>query len=87
MSRIRTVQIAGSDPVGDFYAARISPWKAAPRLLISLWGPAKKVNRKLAGSALCSTRFSEVYTIVVVNAVDAVPVTLKIRNRLGAGTP
>ncbi|SQA99135.1 Probable tRNA-dihydrouridine synthase [Cedecea neteri] len=55
-------------------------WLMAPRLLISIWGcPAKKVNRKLAGSALLQypSLVKDIVTTVV-KAVD-VPVTLKIR--------
>lgn len=54
-------------------------WKAAPRLLISIWGVRLKVNRKLAGSALL--QYPDLVKSIlteVVNAVD-VPVTLKIR--------
>ena len=76
---IRTVQIAGSDPKEMADAARINVESGA-RLLISIWvARLKKVNRKLAGSALL--QYPDVVKSIlteVVNAVD-VPVTLKIR--------
>lgn len=53
-------------------------WKAAPKLLISIWGARLKVNQ-LAGSALLQypEQVKSILTAVV-KAVD-VPVTLKIR--------
>ncbi|MDU1872788.1 MAG: tRNA-dihydrouridine synthase [Escherichia coli] len=49
---IRTVQIAGSDPKEMADAARINVESGAQIIDINMGCPAKKVNRKLAGSAL-----------------------------------
>lgn len=76
---IRTVQIAGSDPVEMADAARINVESGAQIIDINMGCPAKKVNRKLAGSALL--QYPDLVKSIltgVVNAVD-VPVTLKIR--------
>lgn len=54
---IRTVQIAGSDSKEMADAARINVESGAQIIDINMGCPAK-VNRKLAGSALCSTRMS-----------------------------
>lgn len=76
---IRTVQIAGSDPVEMADAARINVESGAQIIDINMGCPAKKVNRKLAGSALLQyPDLVKSILIGVVNAVD-VPVTLKIR--------
>ena len=74
---IRTVQIAGSDPKEMADAARINVESGAQIIDINMGCPAKKVNRKLAGSALL--QYPDVVKSIlteVVNAVD-VPVTLK----------
>lgn len=76
---IRTVQIAGSVPEEMAEAARINVENGAHIIDINMGCPAKKVNRKLAGSALL--QYPELVKSIltaVVNAVD-VPVTLKIR--------
>lgn len=76
---IRSVQIAGSDPVDMAAAAKINADSGAQIIDINMGCPAKKVNKKLAGSALL--RHPELVAEIlsaVVNAVD-VPVTLKIR--------
>lgn len=76
---IRTVQIAGSAPKEMADAARINVESGAQIIDINMGCPAKKVNRKLAGSALL--QYPDVVKSIlteVVNAVD-VPVTLKIR--------
>ena len=76
---IRTVQIAGSVPEEMAEAARINVENGAQIIDINMGCPAKKVNRKLAGSALL--QYPELVKSIltaVVNAVD-VPVTLKIR--------
>lgn len=52
MSGIRTVQIAGSVPEEMADAARINVESGAQIIDINMGCPAKKVNRKLAGSAL-----------------------------------
>ncbi|SFN27423.1 tRNA-U20-dihydrouridine synthase [Izhakiella capsodis] len=76
---IRAVQIAGCDPDEMARAARINVASGAQLIDINMGCPAKKVNRKMAGSALLQYP-SLVASILkaVVNAVD-VPVTLKIR--------
>lgn len=76
---IRTVQIAGSDPEEMAEAARINVANGAQIIDINMGCPAKKVNRKLAGSALLQypSLVKSILTTVV-KAVE-VPVTLKIR--------
>ncbi|NMP33516.1 tRNA dihydrouridine synthase DusB [Thalassotalea sp. M1531] len=76
---IRSVQIAGSDPEEMAFAAQVNVKSGAQIIDINMGCPAKKVNKKLAGSALLKEP-SQVEAIVksVVEAVD-VPVTLKIR--------
>ncbi len=72
------MQIAGSDPVEMADAARINVESGAQIIDINMGCPAKKVNRKLAGSALLQyPDLVKSILIGVVNAVD-VPVTLKI---------
>ncbi len=76
---VRSVQIAGNDPDEMAAAAQINVESGAQIIDINMGCPAKKVNRKLAGSALL--RYPEIVKSIletVVNAVD-VPVTLKIR--------
>lgn len=76
---INAVQIAGSDPTEMAQAAKINVEYGADIIDINLGCPAKKVNKKMAGSALL--REPELVAQIlnaVVNAVD-VPVTLKIR--------
>ncbi len=76
---IRTVQIAGSVPEEMAEAARINVDNGAQIIDINMGCPAKKVNRKLAGSALLQhPELVKSILTAVVNAVD-VPVTLKIR--------
>lgn len=76
---IRSVQIAGSDPDEMAFAAQVNVKNGAQIIDINMGCPAKKVNKKLAGSALLKEP-EQVEQIVkaVVNAVN-VPVTLKIR--------
>ncbi|MEZ6932644.1 tRNA dihydrouridine synthase DusB [Aeromonas sp. S16(2024)] len=76
---LRSVQIAGSDPEMMAFAARYNVEQGAQIVDINMGCPAKKVNKKLAGSALLRQP-DLVRTIcqAVVNAVE-VPVTLKIR--------
>ncbi|VFS45497.1 Probable tRNA-dihydrouridine synthase [Budvicia aquatica] len=81
---IRAVQIAGCDPEDMAAAARINVENGAQLIDINMGCPAKKVNRKLAGSALL--QYPELVGKIlnaVVNAVD-VPVTLKNSYRLGS---
>ncbi|MDE4031063.1 tRNA dihydrouridine synthase DusB [Glaesserella parasuis] len=76
---INTVQIAGSDPTEMAEAAKINVAYGAEIIDINMGCPAKKVNKKMAGSALL--REPDLVARIldaVVNAVD-VPVTLKIR--------
>ena len=76
---IRSVQIAGSDPVEMAAAAQFNVEQGAQVIDINMGCPAKKVNKKLAGSALLQQPelVNEILHSVV-NAVD-IPVTLKIR--------
>lgn len=76
---LNAVQIAGSDPLEMAQATAINVAYGAEIIDINMGCPAKKVNRKLAGSALL--QFPDLVEKIlkeVVNAVD-VPVTLKIR--------
>ncbi len=75
----RTVQIAGSDPAAMAAAARAAVDAGADIVDINMGCPAKKVCRKLAGSALLKdeTQVAAILTSVV-DAVS-VPVTLKTR--------
>ncbi|MCX8958601.1 tRNA dihydrouridine synthase DusB [Erwinia psidii] len=76
---IRTVQIAGCDPKEMAEAARLNALSGAQVIDINMGCPAKKVNRKMAGSALL--QYPDLVKSIlssVVNAVE-VPVTLKIR--------
>ncbi len=76
---IRAVQIAGNDPEDMAAAARINVAGGAQLIDINMGCPAKKVNRKLAGSALLQyPDLVKQILSAVVSAVD-VPVTLKIR--------
>jgi len=76
---IRAVQIAGCDPVELALAAKVNAENGAQIIDINMGCPAKKVNKKLAGSALLKEpNLVEQIVKSVVNAVD-IPVTLKIR--------
>lgn len=76
---IRSVQIAGADPQLMAEAAQYNVQTGAQIIDINMGCPAKKVNKKLAGSALLQyPQLVEEIIQAVVNAVD-VPVTLKIR--------
>ena len=76
---LRSVQIAGADPTLMAAAAQHNVKNGAQIIDINMGCPAKKVNKKMAGSALLQYP-DQVQSILdaVVNAVD-VPVTLKIR--------
>lgn len=76
---IRAVQIAGAEPELMAAAAVHNVENGAQIIDINMGCPAKKVNKKLAGSALLQypELVAEILTAVVA-AVD-VPVTLKIR--------
>ena len=76
---IRAVQIVGSDPDEMAKAAELNVKQGGQLIDINMGCPAKKVNKKLAGSALMQYPvLVEQILRQVVNAVD-VPVTLKIR--------
>jgi tRNA-dihydrouridine synthase B len=78
-SGVRSVQIAGSDPQLMADAAQFSVENGAQIIDINMGCPAKKVNKKLAGSALLQyPNIIEEILKAVVTAVD-VPVTLKTR--------
>ena len=78
------VQIAGSDPEQLALAAQACVDRGAQIIDINMGCPAKKVCRKLAGSALMKDEeLVEEILSSVVAAVD-VPVTLKIRTGLDA---
>lgn len=76
---LNAVQIAGSDPQEMAQAAQVNVEYGAEIIDINMGCPAKKVNRKMAGSALL--QYPDLVQQIlqsVVNAVE-VPVTLKIR--------
>ncbi|RTE85694.1 MULTISPECIES: tRNA dihydrouridine synthase DusB [Gammaproteobacteria] len=76
---LRSVQIAGSDPELMARAAQHNVVEGAQIIDINMGCPAKKVNKKLAGSALLQEpELVRDIISAVVAAVD-VPVTLKIR--------
>ncbi|WAJ70637.1 tRNA dihydrouridine synthase DusB [Catenovulum adriaticum] len=76
---IRSVQIAGCDPELMAQAAQHNAENGADIIDINMGCPAKKVNKKLAGSALLQDpQLVEQILNKVVNSVS-VPVTLKIR--------
>jgi tRNA-dihydrouridine synthase B len=76
---IRSVQIAGAEPELLAQAAQLNVANGAQIVDINMGCPAKKVNKKLAGSALLQRPdLVEQIITAVVRAVD-VPVTLKIR--------
>lgn len=78
-SGLRSVQIAGSDPDQMAEAAVFNVEHGAQIIDINMGCPAKKVNKKLAGSALLQyPDLVEKIVQAVVKAVS-VPVTLKIR--------
>jgi tRNA-dihydrouridine synthase B len=78
-SEPRVVQIAGSDPAQMALAAKMVVERGAQIVDINMGCPAKKVCKRLAGSALLEDEplVGDILTHVV-NAVS-VPVTLKIR--------
>lgn len=76
---IRAVQIVGADPHEMAIAAELSQASGAQLIDINMGCPAKKVNKKLAGSALLQYPILvEQILSTVVKSVD-IPVTLKIR--------
>lgn len=78
-SGLRSVQIAGAEPALMAEAARFCVENGAQVIDINMGCPVKKVNKKLAGSALLTRPdLIEQILTATVNAVD-VPVTLKTR--------
>jgi len=76
---IRSVQIAGADPDLMAEAAQFNVKNGAQIIDINMGCPAKKVNKKMAGSALMQyPELVEKIVKAVVASVD-VPVTLKTR--------
>ncbi|MGB3727385.1 MAG: tRNA dihydrouridine synthase DusB [Glaciecola sp.] len=76
---VRSVQIAGSEPELMAQAAQFNVENGAQIVDINMGCPAKKVNKKLAGSALLQQpKLVEKILQAVVSSVS-VPVTLKIR--------
>lgn len=76
---IRSVQIAGSDPEMMARAAQHNVAEGAQIIDINMGCPAKKVNKKLAGSALLREPSLVREILRAVNSAVDVPVTLKIR--------
>jgi tRNA-dihydrouridine synthase B len=78
-SGIRSVQIAGSEPLAMAKAAQLTVQQGAQIVDINMGCPAKKVNKKMAGSALLP--HPDLVKAILESVVDAVdvPVTLKIR--------
>ncbi|MEP1552487.1 MAG: tRNA dihydrouridine synthase DusB [Paraglaciecola sp.] len=76
---LRSVQIAGSDPELMAQAAQFNVKNGAQIVDINMGCPAKKVNKKLAGSALLQDPALVEKIIQAVVAAVNVPVTLKIR--------
>ena len=76
---IRSVQIAGSCAEELAYAAQINAENGAQIIDINMGCPAKKVNKKLAGSALLKEPAQVEQIIKSVVAAVNIPVTLKIR--------
>ncbi len=75
----RVVQIAGSDPAQMAAAAQACVARGAQIIDINMGCPAKKVCRKLAGSALLQDEELVARILDAVVAAVDVPVTLKIR--------
>ena len=83
-SGIRSVQIAGSDPQLMAEAAQFSVENGAQIIDINMGCPAKKVNKKLAGSALL--RHPELIRSILETVVDAVDVPVTLKTRTGWDT-
>ncbi|WVD62565.1 tRNA dihydrouridine synthase DusB [Orbus mooreae] len=75
----RAVQIVGSDPDEMAKTAKFNELQGAELIDINMGCPAKKVNKKLAGSALL--QYPDLVETILLNVVQSVnvPVTLKIR--------
>lgn len=83
-SGIRSVQIAGSDPDQMAQAAVFNVEHGAQIIDINMGCPAKKVNKKLAGSALL--QYPELVEKIVQAVVKAVPVPVTLKIRTGWDT-
>jgi tRNA-dihydrouridine synthase B len=83
-SGIRSVQIAGADPQLMAEAAQHSVENGAQIIDINMGCPAKKVNKKLAGSALL--QYPEIIKQILTAVVDAVDVPVTLKTRTGWNT-
>ncbi len=81
---IRSVQIAGSEPELMAQAAQHNVANGAQIIDINMGCPAKKVNKKLAGSALL--QYPGLVQKIVRAVVDAVPVPVTLKIRTGWDT-
>ncbi len=75
----RVVQIAGSEPAALAQAAQLAVDRGAEIIDINMGCPAKKVCRRLAGSALLRDEYLVQSILGAVVAAVSVPVTLKMR--------
>ncbi|GAL23215.1 tRNA dihydrouridine synthase B [Vibrio maritimus] len=83
-SGIRSVQIAGADPTLMAEAAQFSVENGAQIIDINMGCPAKKVNKKLAGSALL--KYPDIIEDILRTVVDAVDVPVTLKTRTGWDT-
>ncbi|EDL52508.1 tRNA-dihydrouridine synthase [Vibrio mediterranei AK1] len=83
-SGIRSVQIAGADPKLMAEAAQFSVENGAQIIDINMGCPAKKVNKKLAGSALL--KYPDIIEDILRTVVDAVDVPVTLKTRTGWDT-
>ncbi|PMM42256.1 tRNA dihydrouridine synthase DusB [Vibrio breoganii] len=83
-SGVRSVQIAGSDPKLMAEAAQFNVSNGAQIIDINMGCPAKKVNKKLAGSALL--KHPEIVQQILKAVVDAVDVPVTLKTRTGWDT-
>ncbi len=75
----RVVQIAGAEPEMLAHAAQLNVERGAQIIDINMGCPAKKVCRRLAGSALLADEILVARILQTVTRAVSVPVTLKIR--------
>ncbi|NVD05427.1 tRNA dihydrouridine synthase DusB [Vibrio sp. JPW-9-11-11] len=83
-SGIRSVQIAGADPQLMADAAQFNVENGAQIIDINMGCPAKKVNKKLAGSALL--QYPNIIEDILKSVVDAVDVPVTLKTRTGWDT-
>ena len=83
-SGIRSVQIAGADPQLMAEAAQFSVENGAQIIDINMGCPAKKVNKKLAGSALL--QYPDIIKDILKTVVEAVDVPVTLKTRTGLNT-